>query len=342
MDILFPFVEYWNFYLGFLVFVVCLLALDLGVFHKNDHVISIKEALGWSVLWISLALLFNLAFYFYALDKFSTHPVLTTQPGFDPAANASRVSLEFLTGFLIEKSLSIDNLFVFVVIFTFFRIPAQYQHRVLFFGIIGALLFRALFIAAGSVLMKYHALVVFFGVLLMLTGIKLFFAPEKGPNLEKNWAWRFLKRFVPMTSTLHGKKFVVRENGRRVATPLLLALILVEVSDVIFAVDSVPAIFALTNEPLIVFTSNVFAILGLRSLYFLLAGMYERFHLLKYGLGVILVFVGLKMVWLNEAFGGKFPISWSLGFILSVLALSIGLSFRLSVDRSSRKLSSGR
>lgn len=329
MELLFPFSEYWTFYAGFTGFVLALLALDLGVFHRDDHAISVREALIWSGLWIVLALIFNLVFYYYALAKFASNPRFEGIEGFDAHTQALRVSLEFLTGYVIEKSLAIDNLFVFVVIFSFFAIPPRYQHRILFFGIIGALVFRALFIAAGSVLMRYEAVVMFFGVLLILTGIKLFFAPESGPNLERHWAWKFLKKVLPMTTKIEGKKFFLREKGKLLATPLFLALVLVEVSDIIFAVDSVPAIFAITKEPLIVFTSNVFAILGLRSLYFLLAGMYNRFHLLKYALGVILIFVGLKMTWLNELMGGKFPISWSLGFIVGVLSIAMYFSLRI-------------
>ncbi|RPJ78376.1 MAG: TerC/Alx family metal homeostasis membrane protein, partial [Acidobacteria bacterium] len=209
---------------------------------------------------------------------------------------------------------------------SFFAIPATYQHRVLFYGIIGALVFRAIFIAMGSVLMQYKAIVVLFGGVLILTGIKMFFAPEKGINPEKNPVIKLFKRLMPVTPVLHGQRFVVRLNRKWHATPLLVALLFLEMSDIIFAVDSVPAIFALTKEPLIVFTSNIFAILGLRAMYFMLAGAVDKFHMLKFGLAVVLVFVGLKMVWLNEAFGGKFPITWSLGIIVSVIALSVAAS----------------
>jgi len=326
-DVLFfPFSGYWWFYAGFTAFVLLLLAIDLGVFHREAHEVSFREATTWSVVWVALALAFNYGFYLYALNTFPTDPRLAAIPGFDPAAAARQTGLEFLTGYIVEKSLAVDNIFVFVVVFSFFAIPSKYQHRVLFYGIIGALVFRAIFIAMGSVLMQYKWVVILFGVFLILTGIKMFFAPEKGIHPDKNPVIRLFKRFVPVTSQLHGQRFFVKLDGRRHATPLFVALLFLEMSDIIFAVDSVPAIFALTREPLIVFTSNVFAILGLRAMYFMLAGAIDQFHMLKYGLAIVLVFVGLKMVWLNEAFGGKFPISWSLGIILAVIAVSVVLS----------------
>ncbi len=322
----FPFSEYWWFYGGFTVFVLLLLALDLGVFHREAHEVGFKEAATWSVVWVVLALIFNYGLYMYAVNKFASDLRLAGMPGFDPAAAARQVALEFLTGYVVEKSLAVDNIFVFVVVFTFFSIPRKYQHRVLFYGIIGALIFRVIFIGLGSVLMQYKWIVIIFGVFLILTGIKMFFAPEKGIDPEKNPVIRLFKRFVPVTPQLHGQNFFVRLDGRLVATPLFVSLLFLEISDVIFAVDSVPAIFALTREPLIVFTSNVFAILGLRAMYFLLAGAIDKFYMLKFGLAIVLIFVGLKMVWLNEAFGGKFPISWSLGIILAVIAVSVALS----------------
>jgi tellurite resistance protein TerC len=324
--LLFPFAESWWLYAGFTGFVLLLLALDLGVFHRTAHVVSFREAAAWSVIWVTLALAFNYAFYLYALNSFAGNERLLAVPGFAPDAAARQVGLEFLTGYIVEKSLAVDNIFVFVVVFNFFAVPAIYQHRVLFFGIIGALLFRAAFIAMGSVLMQYQWVVIVFGAFLILTGVKMFFAPEKGIQPEKNPAIRLFRRFVPVTPEMHGQKFLVSIDGRIRATPLLVALLFLEMSDIIFAVDSVPAIFALTKEPLIVFTSNMFAILGLRAMYFMLAGAVDRFHMLKYGLAIVLVFVGLKMVWLNEAFDGKFPISWSLGIILGVIALSVGAS----------------
>ncbi|MBP1607511.1 MAG: alx 1, partial [Acidobacteria bacterium] len=266
---------------------------------------------------------FGYGFYLYAAATFPGNERLLAIPGFDPEAAARQVGLEYLTGYIVEKSLAVDNIFVFVVVFSFFAVPPQYQHRVLFYGILGALVFRAIFIAMGAVLMQYHWVVVLFGTFLILTGIKMFFAPEKPLEPGKNPVIRLFKRFVPVTPEMHGQRFFVRVNGRLAATPLFVALLFLEMSDIIFAVDSVPAIFALTREPLIVFTSNIFAILGLRAMYFMLAGAIDKFHLLKYGLATVLVFVGLKMVWLNEAFGGKFPISWSLGIIVGIIAVSV-------------------
>ena len=310
MDLVFPFAEYWWFYAGFTTFVLVLLALDLGVFHRTAHEVSFRESVTWSVVWVVLALLFNYGFYLYAVT--TAGPDLGAQLG-----------LEFLTGYVVEKSLAVDNVFVFVMVFSYFGIPAVHQHRVLFYGILGALLFRALFIALGSVLMQYHWVVVLFGVLLLATGVKMLWAPDRKVSPDQNVLIRLFRRFMPITPVLHGQRFFVHIDGRRHATPLLVALLFLEMSDVIFAIDSVPAIFALTREPLIVFTSNVFAVLGLRAMYFLLAGAVQRFHLLKYALAFILIFVGLKMVWLNEAFGGKFPIEWSLGIIGALLAGAI-------------------
>lgn len=327
--ILFPFSEYWWFYLSFTGFVCFVLALDLGVFHKDAHEVSFKEASVWTGLWIGLALVFNYLFYLYAQNRFSTDEKFLAIPGFDPDVQAKASSLEFLTGFVVEKSLAIDNIFVFAVVFAYFGIPKIYQHRVLFWGILGALVFRALFIAMGSVLMKYHYIVIFFGGLLILTGIKMFFAGTKPQNLENNFIVKQLKRVFKVHPHIEGQNFFIVKNGVRYATPLFLALVFLELSDIIFAVDSVPAIFALTKEPLIVFTSNIFAILGLRSMYFMLAGVMDRFAFIKYGLASVLIFVGLKMVWLNELFGGKFPIVWSLGIIAGLITGSILISLFL-------------
>jgi tellurite resistance protein TerC len=323
---LFPFSEYWWFYLGFVGFVLLLLAIDLGIFHRQAHTVGFREAATWSVVWIALSLLFNLFLYQYALWKFPLDSRLMAVPGFDPNAAAWRVSLEFLTGYVIEKSLSVDNIFVFVKVFSYFAIPANYQHRVLFYGILGALVFRAIFVVMGAALMQYHWVVVFFGGFLIFTGQKIFLAKDKAVNPDKNLLLRLLRRLIPVTHEQQGSKFFAKLNGKYFATPLLVCLVFLEATDIIFAVDSVPAIFALTHEPLIVFTSNIFAILGLRALFFMLAGAVDKFHLLKYGLGVVLVFVGLKMVWLNQLFDGKFPIGVSLGIIATVIALSVLLS----------------
>lgn len=328
MDVvLFPFSEYWWFYGGFLLFVLGMLGLDLGVFHRKAHAVTFKESAAWTAVWISLALIFNVGLLYYAQSTFAANPRLLAIPGFDPAAAANQVGLEFLTGFVIEKALAVDNIFVFAVVFSYFAIPAAYQHRVLFYGILGALFFRAIFIALGAVLMQYHWVVVLAGVFLLLTGLKLMFGPDKPMEPDNNPLVKFVRRFLPITSTHEGERFFVRKDGVLYGTPLLIALLVVEFSDIIFAIDSVPAIFAVTDEPLIVFTSNIFAILGLRSLYFMLASVIDRFHLLKYGLALVLVFVGLKMAWLNEAFGGKFPIGLSLGIIGGILVVSIVASW---------------
>ena len=324
--ILFPFADYWLFYVGFTAFVLMMLALDLGVFHRDAHEVTFKESLTWSIIWISLALIFNFLFFKYAGWKFENDARLLAIPGFDGNAAANQVGLEFLTGYIVEKTLAIDNIFVFVVVFSFFAVPLKYQHRVLFFGILGALIFRIIFIAMGSILLQYQWIVIFFGAFLILTGFKIIFAPEKPIDPEKNPVIKLFKKFFPVTSTFEGQKFFIRKEGMLYATPLMVALLFIEVSDIIFAVDSVPAIFAITKEPLIVFTSNVFAILGLRAMYFMLAGVIHKFRYLKYGLGIVLVFVGLKMAWLNEAFGGKFPISWSLIIIVTIIGTSILIS----------------
>lgn len=310
---LFPFAEYWWFYGGFLIFVFLMLALDLGVFNKKAHVVSFKEAAIWSVVWVALALAFNFLFYQYASNKFG-------------AEDGGRLALEFLTGYVLEYSLSIDNIFIFVLVFSYFGIPAKYKHRVLFYGILGALVFRAVFIALGSALMQFHWIIYIFGAFLIVTGVKMMFSNDEEIDPEKNFLIRAFKKFMPVTHSVDGKSFFVKENNITHATPLFIALLFLEGTDIIFAVDSVPAIFSITSEPLIVFTSNIFAILGLRSMYFMLAGVIDKFHLLKYGLAIVLVFVGLKMVWLNDLYAGHFPITWSLGFILGTILLSIIVS----------------
>jgi tellurite resistance protein TerC len=323
---LFPFGQYWWAYLAFTGFVLLLLALDLGVFHRKAHEVSFREAAAWSAVWVTLSLTFNLLLYQYGLWKFSQDPRLMALPDFDPQGAAWQTALEFLTGYVVEYSLSVDNIFVFVVVLNYFAVPARYQHRVLFYGILGALVFRAAFIAMGAMLMKYHSIILIFGGFLIFTGFKMMFGPETTVEPEKNPVIRIIRRFMPVTSEMHGQRFFVRLNNVWYATPLFIGLLFLEMTDIIFAIDSVAAIFALTREPLIVFTSNIFAILGLRSLYFMLAGAIDKFHLLKYGLAVVLIFVGLKMVWLDGLFGGKFPISYSLGFIGIVLITSILIS----------------
>ena len=331
---LFPVAEYWWFYLGFTALILVLLAVDLGVFHRKQHAISIREASRWSVVWIALSLLFNLGFWQYAQYALAADPRLAAVPGFNADAAARQVALEFLAGYVVEYTLSVDNMFVFVVIFTFFRVPAHLQHRVLFYGILGALLFRGLFIALGSVLLSYHWVVVVFGVMLIVTGIRMLRHDSADTDPAKNPLVRLTRRLLPVTDEYHGKHFFVTLHQRLHATPLFLTLVAIEVSDIVFAIDSVPAIFALTREPLIVFTSNVFAILGLRSLYFVLAAAVMQFTLLRYGLAGVLVFIGLKMIWLNEVFDGKFPIGWSLAIIFTLVGGSIVASLIVDASRA--------
>ncbi len=260
---------------GFIAVIVALLALDLGIFHKKDKVVSAREAMSWVVVWAALALIFD-AFVWWRFGG--------------PKA------VEFLTGYLIELSLSVDNLFVFVIVFATFRIPGHLQHRVLFWGILTALILRGGMIIGGTALLqRFHWLIYVFGVFLLATGLKLFFHKEAEHAPEHNFAFRLLTRIIPATPALHGNHFFTLENGRRVATPLFLCLALIEISDVIFALDSVPAIFGVTLDPFIVFTSNMFAILGLRSMYFAMANLIGRFEYLKTGLAAVLVFIGAKM-----------------------------------------------
>lgn len=331
--ILFPFADYWWFYAGFTLFVLLLLALDLGVFHKKAHEVSLKESSIWTTIWISLALFFNYLFYLYAQWRFSTDEKYFSIAGFNPEAQAKSTALEFLTGFVIEKSLAVDNIFIFAVVFGYFAIPKMYQHRVLFWGVLGALIFRAIFIGMGSLLMQYEWVVIFFGVLLIATGIKMYFAGTEQKNLDESIIVRGLKKIFRIHPKIEGQKFFHRINGLTYVTPLFLALVFLELTDIIFAVDSVPAIYAITKEPLIVFTSNIFAILGLRSMYFMLAGVMDKFIYIKYGLASVLVFVGSKMVYLNKAFGGKFPISWSLGIIATLIGTSIVISILVDMKR---------
>lgn len=310
---MFPFAEYWWLYGAFTAFVLVLLAVDLGVFHRRAHEVTVREALRWSAVWITLALVFNGLVYAYASTVYS--PDI-----------GKKLALEFLAGYIVEYTLSVDNMFVFVVIFSFFGVPSHLQHRVLFYGILGALIFRALFIALGAVLLSYHAVVVLFGAALIITGIRMAVHDPGDADPGQNLLVKLVRRLMPVTGRFDAAHFFTMIDGRWHATPLFLALVAIEMSDIVFAIDSVPAIFALTREPLIVFTSNVCAILGLRSLYFVLAAAVARFTLLRYGLAGVLVFIGLKMVWLNQAFGGAFPIAWSLAIIAAFVGGSIGAS----------------
>jgi tellurite resistance protein TerC len=287
-------------WIGFNLFVLAMLALDLGVFHRKRHAVSFREAMTWTIVWIGLALLFNLG-------------ILATR-GAGPA-------LEFLTGYLIEKSLSVDNLFVFLLVFGYFRVAPEQQHRVLFWGILGALVFRAIFIASGIALIeRFHWTIYVFGGILVVSGVKMALSRGAESNPEQNPMIRLVRRLVPVSDDDDGGRFVVRRGGRRLATPLLLALIVVELSDIVFAVDSIPAILAITRDPFLVYTSNVFAILGLRSLYFALAGFVQKFYLLHYGLAAVLVFVGAKMLLTDVV---EIPITVSLGAVASIVILSI-------------------
>ena len=302
-------------WVGFFVFVLALLAMDLGVFHKKAHEVTVKEAAGWSVVWISLAALFNVGVYFlFGRDR----------------------ALEFATGFVIEKALAVDNIFVFVILFSYFAVPAVLQHRVLFWGILGALVMRAAFIlAGGAFLQRYHFAIYVFGAILVITGVKLLVQKEEEADVSKSFFVRMLRRIFPVTDGYRGERFIVKEKGKWLVTPLMLALLTVELSDVVFAVDSIPAIFAVTRDPFIVFTSNIFAILGLRSLYFLLAGVVKKFHYLKTGLAFILVFVGAKMS-LTEFY--KVPVVASLAVIAAILAASIVASvIKVSRDERARR-----
>jgi len=290
-------------WIGFLIFVFLMLILDLGIFNRKSHVIKIKEALIWSAIWISMALIFNLLiYYFFGKVK----------------------ALEFLSGYLIEKSLSIDNLFVFIILFEFFKVPRKYQHKVLFWGILGALVMRAIFIFAGVALLnKFHWLIYIFGAFLIFTGIKMLFPGKSEIDPDKNAIVKLFKRFFPVTNKMYRGYFFIRKDHKSFATPLFIALIVVEITDLIFAVDSIPAILAISNDTFIIFTSNVFAILGLRALYFALAGITQYFYYLKYGLAAILSFVGVKML-----FSGffKIEIGASLGIIFGLLFISIMMS----------------
>jgi len=280
--------------------VLTMLALDLGVFHRQAHVVGVREAAIWSVVWVSLALAFN---------------------GWLAASFGAQRGLEFLTGYLIEKALAVDNIFVFLVVFASFKVPASYQHRVLFWGIFGALLMRALFIFAGAaLLMRFHWIMYLFGAFLLLTGIKLLFQRELEPHPEHNPLFRLFTRLVPSVPDYHGGRFTVRRDGRMFVTPLLLVLVLIEITDLVFAVDSIPAIFAVTSDPFIVYTSNIFAILGLRAMFFLLAGAMDRFTYLKVGLSFVLMFVGTKMVIVDLY---KIPIGLSLAAIAAILGVAV-------------------
>lgn len=289
------------FWIGFHVFIFLMLALDLGVFNRKAHKVPVKEAVLMSALWITLALLFNL-FVYFEFGKIK--------------------ALEFLTGYVIEYSLSVDNIFVFILIFSYFSVKDEYQHKILFWGIIGALVMRGIFIFAGVALInRFHWIVVIFGGFLVVTGIKMLFHKDTQVDPEKNPIVKFFKRFFPVTTDLHGSRLIIRQAGKLYATPLFLVLLIIESSDLIFAVDSIPAILAISHDTFIVYTSNIFAILGLRSLYFAVSGIMGYFRYLKTGLAFVLTFVGIKM--LASFFHFELPILLSLMIIVSILIISI-------------------
>jgi tellurite resistance protein TerC len=312
----------WWMWASFGLFVIAMLAIDiLALGRKGAHKVSTKEALVWSLIWFTLALAFGGALWAW-LDHTSGRAI------------ADAKAMEYLTGYLLEKTLAMDNIFVFVMLFTYFAVPMEYQKRVLVYGVLGAIILRALMILLGAWLIaEFHWVLYVFGAFLLITGIKMFIFADKEPNLAQNPLLKWLKKHMRITDTYHGDKFWVTKNGVRWFTPMFLVLILVEFSDVIFAMDSIPAIFAITSDPFIVFTSNIFAILGLRALYFLLADMADRFHLLKYGLAVVLMFVGTKML-IVEWF--KIPVAVSLAVVVAVLGISILLSLKSTQHKTLR------
>lgn len=310
----------WWMWAAFAVIVVVMLLVDLLVFKSgHQHRVSLREAAAWSVAWVTVALLFNAGLWWY-LD------------GTAGRAVANEQALAFLTGYLVEKSLAVDNVFVWMMIFSFFAVPVELQRRVLLYGIVGAIVLRTGMIFAGSWLItQFHWILYLFGAFLVITGVKMAWATEHAPDLANNPLLRWIRRHYPVTDRLDGEHFFVLRNGVRHATPLLMALVLVEISDVIFAVDSIPAIFAITTDPFIVLTSNLFAILGLRAMYFLLADLGNRFSLLRYGLALILVFIGVKMLVVEWI---KVPVMVSLGVVAVILAATVWLSLRRSARTS--------
>ena len=307
----------------FVTIVLASLFVDFVVLKKQgSHDIGVKEALHWSLIWIALSFLFNGLFWWAIKDTTGSVELANTK------------SLEFLTGYLIEKSLAVDNIFVFLMIFTYFAVPSHFQKRVLMIGIIGAIVLRTIMILVGGwLLQQFHWILYVFGAFLILTGVKMWWAAGQEPSLDDNPALKLLRRILPVSKDYDGEKFWTIENGQKIATPLFMVICLIALTDVIFAVDSIPAIFAITTDPFIVLTSNVFAILGLRAMYFLLAAVASKFHLLNYGLAVILVFIGTKMC-LIDVF--KIPVGISLGVVVTILAITMLLSVRSSSSSSSK------
>lgn len=304
-------IEYYLPWIGFHLFLVVALAIDLGVFHRQAHEIKLREALIWCAVWMSLAIIFNLGIWQF---------------------KGTNAALQFLTGYVIEWSLSVDNLFVFLTIFSVFSVPTKLQHRVLFWGILGALVMRAAFIFLGITLLReFHWVIYIFGGFLLITGIKLAIAEQKETDPRNHWLIRIAKKWLPFTDEYKEGKFIVLENGRRLGTPLLLVLLIVEATDLVFAADSIPAVLAITSDPFIVYTSNVFAILGLRSLYFGLAGMMSLFRHLRYGLAAVLIFVGVKLC-ISEIY----PIPTFISLLVIAACLGSAMAFSIVVERSAR------
>lgn len=307
-------------WIGFLVLIALFLALDLGVFNKKAHSISAKEALGWTSLWVSLALLFGVFVYYL----YETNWMQLLAPDNPLLYKGEEALLNYYTGFLIEKSLSLDNIFVMAMVFSYFRIPQKYQHEVLFWGILGAMVFRAIMIYAGTELIAQFSWVNYvFGLLLLYSAQQMLRAKEESPDLLQSPVVRFIMKFYPISGTLEGGRFFIREKGKKAVTVLFLALVMIETTDILFAIDSIPAIFAITTDPFLVFTSNIFAILGLRSLYFVLADVLERFRYLKYSLIFILAFVGIKIMLAHHY---ALPTLLSLGMIVAALAFGVLIS----------------
>jgi tellurite resistance protein TerC len=305
----------------FVVFVVAALFVDFVVLKKQgSHAVGVKEALNWSIIWVALSFVFNALFWWAIKDTTGSSEIATEK------------SLEFLTGYLIEKSLAVDNIFVFLLIFTYFAVPPEFQKRVLMIGILGAIVLRTVMILVGGWLIsEFHWVLYVFGAFLVLTGVKMWWAAGQEPNLDDNPALKLLRKVLPVSKGFDGEKFFTMENGKRIATPLFMVICLVGLTDVIFAVDSIPAIFAITKDPFIVLTSNVFAILGLRAMFFLLQAAASRFHLLNYGLAVILVFIGTKMLLIDIY---KIPVAVSLGVVFSILVVTMLWSNR-TAEKSS-------
>ncbi len=309
----------WWMWTGFILLVLVMLAVDMFLLgRQGSHKVSLKEAGAWSVVWVTMALLFNAGLWWY-LDVNLGREL------------ANQKALEFFTGYLVEKSLAVDNIFVFLMLFSYFAVPAEYQRRVLLYGVLGAIVMRAVMILIGAWLIaQFHWILYLFGLFLLVTGIKMLIFAGHEPDLDKNPILRWMRGHMRITQEYHGEKFFVWKNGLRYATPMFLVLVLVEVSDLVFAVDSIPAIFAITSDPFIVFTSNIFAILGLRAMYFLLADVAPRFHLLKYGLALVLAFIGAKMLIVDFV---KIPVAMALGIVALILAASVVLSLLKSRPR---------